>query len=70
MIASAFSYAKRQAEADHWHRTENDPGRASAFTDAATLIEDFFAEVERILRERGVSIDLVTDEPKTKGTRT
>ena len=68
-VASAGRYAKRQVEADHWHRTEDDPGRTYAFTDAATLIGDFFAEVERILSERGVPIDAVEDgtiEERTK----
>ncbi|HEY7337419.1 MAG TPA: DUF6516 family protein [Bryobacteraceae bacterium] len=39
---------KRQDQAsDHWHRTANDPGRPYAFTDAETLIDDFFDEAER-----------------------
>jgi hypothetical protein len=42
------------------HRTKNDPGRPYAFEDAATLIEDFFAEVERILAERGIGTDVVS----------
>lgn len=68
-VASAGRYAKRQAEADHWHRTGDDAGRPYAFTDAATLIDDFFAEVERILTERGVSIDVVKDETRSKGAK-
>jgi Family of unknown function (DUF6516) len=39
---------------DHWHRTENDPGRPYAFKNAETLIDDFFDEVERVLGERGI----------------
>ncbi|MCP5368650.1 MAG: hypothetical protein H6907_18630 [Hyphomicrobiales bacterium] len=38
---------------DHWHRDSTDRGRPYAFTDAATLVADFFDEVERILKERG-----------------
>ena len=68
-VAPAGRYAKRQAEADHWHRTEDDPGRPYAFTDAATLIADFFAEVGRILTERGVSIDVVKDGTRNGGTK-
>ncbi|MCJ2090970.1 DUF6516 family protein [Methylobacterium sp. J-072] len=68
-VAPAGRYAKRQAEADHWHRTGDDPGRPYAFTDAATLIADFFAEVERILTERGVSIDVVKDGTRNEGTK-
>ena len=44
---------------DHWHRTENDPGRPYAFKDAETLIEDFFNEVERVLAERGIGTSVV-----------
>jgi hypothetical protein len=40
---------------DHWHRTENDPGRPYQFTDADTLLQDFFREVRRILRDRRIS---------------
>ena len=38
--------------ADHWHRTEKDRGRPYVFRDAETLLDDFFAEVERVLQER------------------
>lgn len=60
-VAAPGRYAKRQAEADHWHRTKDDPGRPYTFTDAATLIGDFFGGVERILTEHGVSLDAVRD---------
>lgn len=60
-VAPAGRHAKRQVEADHWHRTKDDLGRPYAFTDAATLISDFFGEVERILTERGVPLDAVRD---------
>ena len=54
---------KRRGEAtDHWHRTEKDLGRPYLFTDAQTLLDDFFDEVERILRERGVSLRVTRDE--------
>jgi hypothetical protein len=45
--------------ADHWHRTEKDSGRPYEFKDAETLIDDFFDEVERVLRERGVPFDTI-----------
>lgn len=69
-VAPAGSrFAKRPAEADHWHRTEDDPGRPYPFTDAATLVSDFFAEVERILTERGVPLDVVkTEERRGRAT--
>jgi hypothetical protein len=40
---------------DHWHRTEKYPGRPYKFKDSETLINDFEAEVERILAEQGSS---------------
>ncbi|MGE0006420.1 MAG: DUF6516 family protein [Parvibaculaceae bacterium] len=59
-------YKKRQVETDHWHRTENDPGRPYRFVSAEKLIDDFFDEVERVLRQRG--IDLVVLETKERKT--
>lgn len=47
---------------DHWHRTEHDAGRPYAFEDAATLIDDFFNEVERVLSERGVGPTVISVE--------
>src|ERR1700674_1392123 len=44
---------------DHWHRTENDPGRPYQFKDAETLIDNFFGEVERVLGERGIGTTVV-----------
>ena len=49
-----------------WHGTENDPGRPYVFRDAVTLIDDFFNEVERALRERGIKTTVVTVEEKGK----
>jgi hypothetical protein len=51
---------RRKAPAvDHWHRTERDEGRPYAFKDAEALVDDFFAEVERVLTEHGVPFDVV-----------
>jgi len=52
-------YKQRLQTADHWHRTEDDIGRSYEFKDAATLLDDFFDEVERVLEERGVGITVV-----------
>jgi hypothetical protein len=49
-------------ETDHWHRTENDPGRPYAFEDAERLVIDFFQEVERVLKERGIGMTVIADE--------
>jgi hypothetical protein len=51
---------------DHWHRTENDPGRPYAFKDAETLIDDFFDEVERVLGERGIGTNVVGVEERRR----
>lgn len=55
-------FKKRARSADHWHRTESDPGRPYAFKDAEKLIDDFFNEVERVLTERGVSLTVIKAE--------
>lgn len=44
---------KRAVAHDHWHRTEKDKGRPYKFVSADKLLQDFFAEVERVLKERG-----------------
>lgn len=67
-VPTGRRYTRRRAEADHWHRTGDDPGRPYAFSDAATLIADFFDEVERVLTERGVSINVVTAGPRSGRT--
>lgn len=55
-------FKKRGRPMDHWHRTESDPGRPYAFKDAEKLIEDFFNEVERVLKTRGVPLAVVKTE--------
>ena len=62
-VAGAGKRSGRRPEAhDHWHRTVDDPGRPYRFTDAETLIDDFFAEVERTLREHGVGTTVIAVE--------
>jgi hypothetical protein len=62
-VPAAGSRFKVSPEAsDHWHRTEHDSGRPYKFTDAATLIDDFFDEAERVLRERGVEMTVIKME--------
>jgi len=65
VAAAGSRFARRPPEADHWHRSETDEERPYPFTDAATLIFDFFAEVERVLKERGVPIDVARVEQRT-----
>jgi hypothetical protein len=57
--AKGSSFKRRGETTDHWHRTENDPGRPYRFKDAETLIDDFFNEVERVLRDRGVGLEVL-----------
>lgn len=61
---SGGRYVKPKAEADHWHRTKNDEGRPYTFVSAAQLLDDFFAEVERICEAQGISTEVV-DEKET-----
>ena len=57
-------FRKRSPASDHWHRTENDPGRPYTFKDADTLLQDFFREVRRVLNERGISETVVRVEER------
>ncbi len=61
-VGSRFN--ERPVAADHWHRTETDEGRPYAFTDADTLIRDFFREVRRVLAERGLGDAVVRVEER------
>jgi len=45
----------RARTGDHWHRAEGDTGRPYRFEGADKLLADFFAEVQRVLGERGIS---------------
>ena len=60
--ARGSQFRRRTNASDHWHRTEKDPGRPYVFKDAETLIDDFFDEVERVLEERGVSVQVIRVE--------
>ena len=66
-VAARGSRFKAAPQAsDHWHRTETDPGRPYEFKDAETLIEDFFDEVERVLRGRGIGTKVVGVEEERR----
>lgn len=59
-------YKKKPVMADHWHRTENDPGRPYRFVSAEQLVDDFFDEVERVLTSQGIELVVIaTTERKT-----
>lgn len=49
---------RRSSTHDHWHRDAADKGRPYAFIDAATLLRDFYTEAERLLRSRGIVLDV------------
>lgn len=55
----------RTIEADHWHRSGDDEGTPYAFKSTDALLADFFREVRRVLKERGLSDRVV----KTKQTK-
>ena len=60
--ARGSRFKRRKEGADHWHRTDKDPGRPYEFKDAETLINDFFDEVERVLRDRGIGLRVTRTE--------
>ena len=63
VVPPTGSRFKRSPEAsDHWHRTEDDPGRPYMFRDSDTLLQDFFREVRRVLAERGIPSTVVRVE--------
>lgn len=60
--ATGSRFKRRKKATDHWHRTEKDLGRPYSYTDATTLLDDFFDAVEQVLRERGVGPKVTKDE--------
>jgi hypothetical protein len=54
VVPAALRRAARSGAADHWHRAEDDKGRLYRFESADKLLADFFAEVHRVLTERGI----------------
>ena len=60
--ARAGRFKRPMTEYDHWHRTESDPGRPYAYVDAVNLLDDFEAEVRRVLSERGIGSTVVSVE--------
>jgi hypothetical protein len=66
--APGSRFRRRSPASDHWHRTESDPGRPYAFKDAATLLNNFLDEVERVLAERGIGMTVVEVEDTRRST--
>jgi hypothetical protein len=46
-----FKFAGQRLPYDHRHRTSNDKGLPYAFESAHRLLEDFFEEADRVLKE-------------------
>ena len=46
-----FKFAGRRLPYDHRHRTSSDKGVPYAFESAQGLLEEFFAEVDRVIKE-------------------
>ena len=51
-------FVKASDAFDHWHRSETDKGRPYKFTTAVKLLEDFWAEVKRVMNEKEIPNDL------------
>ena len=64
--AKGSRFKRRATTSDHWHRTKNDTGRPYQFVNADTLLQDFFREVRRVLRDRGIAETVVAVEEKRK----
>ncbi len=64
--AQGSPFKRPETASDHWHRTETDPGRPYRFKNAETLIDDFFDDVERVLRARGIGMVVVAVEEKSR----
>jgi hypothetical protein len=64
--AIGSSFRRQPPASDHWHRTEDDPGRPYQFKDVETLIEDFFNAVERVLSQRGIGTTVVAEEERRR----
>jgi hypothetical protein len=46
-----FKFAGQRLPYDHRHRSASDKGEPYAFESAYRLLEDFFAEVDRVIKE-------------------
>ena len=53
-------FKRRSAGSDHWHRDAADKGRPYDFKSPEILLEDFFREVERVLRAMSVDATQVS----------
>lgn len=66
VVPQGSRYKKKPVATDHWHRTEDDVGRPYKFESAEKLVDDFFDEVERVLKARGISLEVVDVEDRSE----
>lgn len=59
--------ATRPTAYDHRHVAPHDTGRPYRFTDAATLLSDFFDACERYLDDRGITLKATGDDSPAGG---
>lgn len=52
-VPQKFKFAGRRLPYDHRHRSAKDSGVPYLFDSPQRLLEDFFAEVDRVIREAG-----------------
>ena len=57
---------RSRTAADHWHRAHADPGKPYEFVDAATLVNDFLDQVDRILAELGIAATVISAEDRRR----
>ena len=55
-------YVKAPVQADHWHRTLDDPGRPYVFVSVEQLLVDFYSEVERTLRDLDIQFVVMREQ--------
>lgn len=55
---SGSRFIKSPSAYDHWHRSRYDKGKPYHFTTAVQLLADFWAEVKRVMDEKGIPNDL------------
>ena len=55
-------FVEAPVQADHWHRTRNDPGRPYAFVSVEQLLVDFFEEAERTLHDLNVQFVVIAEK--------
>ncbi len=64
--AQGSKFKRKPSAHDHWHRTEDDPGRPYAFIDVETLLTDFEREVDRFLATRSATRTVLSTKEKKK----